>query len=61
MKQAINWWFAQNYMYLFLFAQDATGKTHRVRTRWKDGEPFEAAEMRCIKRMHKTHGLMTEY
>jgi hypothetical protein len=61
MTQAINWWFGQNYLHLFLFAQDETGKTHRVQTRWKDGEPIEKAEMRCIVRMQKTHALRTEF
>ena len=61
MTQAINWWFAQNYTHMFLFAQDETGKTHRVKTICKDDEPIEKAEMRCILRMQKKHGLSTEF
>jgi hypothetical protein len=61
MTQAINWWFAQNYTHMFLFAQDESGKTHRCRTLWKDGEPTEQAEHRLIVMMQKKHGITTAY
>jgi hypothetical protein len=61
MKQSTNYWFGQNASHMYLFAQDETGKTFRVRTMPKDNEPQVLTEHRLICSMHKKHNLITAY